>query len=197
MKLLIFALFTLISLGAYADFDAAKAAYQRKDFQTAFKELKILANQDDTGAQFILGYMYRNGEGTPQNYTQALKWSQKSAEKGLAPAQYDVGLMYAHGLGVAQDNHQATFWFILAAEQEDSDALYKLGLLYAINKDYKPAYILCSLAAAYDPKLTICRDAALKKLKPTDVNQLQRTASALFEAEDFTAAFRQWMKTQL
>lgn len=197
MKLLIFALFTLISLSVNADLDTAQDAYQKKDFQTAFKELKVLASQDDIGAQFILGYMYRHGEGTPQNYTQALKWSQKSAEKGFAPAQHDVGLMYAHGLGVAQDNHQANFWFILAAEQENSDALYRLGLSYGINKNYKSAYILCSLAVAYDPQLSNCRDTALKKLKPTDVDQLQGIASALFEAEDFTVAFRQWMKTQL
>jgi len=41
---------------------------------------KPLAGEAD--AQFLLGLMYDNGEGVPQDYKQAIKWYTKVAEQG-------------------------------------------------------------------------------------------------------------------
>jgi hypothetical protein len=43
-------------------------AYERRDYQTAFKEFRSLADQNDSFAQFMLGYMYAHGEGLSQDY---------------------------------------------------------------------------------------------------------------------------------
>lgn len=43
--------------------------------------------------------MYRNGEGVPQDYKQAVKWFTKSAEQGLDMAQSNLGQMYRNGEG--------------------------------------------------------------------------------------------------
>ena len=47
--------------------------------------------------------MYRNGEGVPQDYAQAVKWYRKAAEQGYANAQFNLGLMYTKVEGVPQD----------------------------------------------------------------------------------------------
>ena len=49
-------------------------AYEHGDFQTAFKEFRSLAGQDDSFAQFMLGYMYAHGEGLSQDYAEAAWW---------------------------------------------------------------------------------------------------------------------------
>ena len=44
--------------------------------------------------------MYAKGQGTPQNYAEALKWFRLAANQGDADAQYNLGLVYAGSRGV-------------------------------------------------------------------------------------------------
>ncbi len=91
------------------------ATYQRVDYATAIRELRPLAEQGYTIAQFQLGNMYSNGQGVPQDYAEAVKWYRKAAEQGYARAQSNLGFMYANGQGVPQDYAEAHMWFNLAA----------------------------------------------------------------------------------
>ena len=59
---------------SYADFNDAVDAYKRGDYQTAFKEMRPLANQGDAVAQVRLGWMYAEGRGVAQDYKQAVRW---------------------------------------------------------------------------------------------------------------------------
>ena len=45
------------------------------------KWYKLAAEQGDKYAQFSLGYLYEKGNGVSQNYEEAIKWYQKSAEQ--------------------------------------------------------------------------------------------------------------------
>ena len=47
--------------------------------------------------------MYDKGQGTAQNYKEALAWYEKAVAQGDASAQYNLGVMYHNGQGVAQD----------------------------------------------------------------------------------------------
>ena len=58
--------------------------------------------------------MHHRGEGSVQDYTQAVKWCQHAAEQGLPEAQYNPGFMYESGKGVAQNLIQAHKWYDLA-----------------------------------------------------------------------------------
>ncbi|TVQ81961.1 MAG: sel1 repeat family protein [Micavibrio sp.] len=64
--------------------------------------------------------MYHQGRGLPQDYTKAVKWYRKAAERGNASAQNNLGVMYREGQGVAQDYAEAFFWFSLAAASASS-----------------------------------------------------------------------------
>ena len=97
------------------DYQKGYDAYQAGDYAKTLKELHPLAEQGLAEAQFILGGMYLNGRGVPQDYDEAVKWFRLAAEKGNASAQADLGGMYATGKGVPQDNIMAHMWYNLGA----------------------------------------------------------------------------------
>ena len=85
-------------------------AFDRADYQAAFQELRLLAEQGDASAQFNLGQMYQEGRGVAQSDAEAVKWFRKSAEQGDANAQFNLGSMYRNGLGVTQSDTEAVKW---------------------------------------------------------------------------------------
>ena len=79
----VFLLFLFVGLSpVYAGLNEGVAAYKRGDYKTAIKELKPVAEQGDSLAQFNLGLMYYNGRGVTKDYTEAIKWYKKAAEQG-------------------------------------------------------------------------------------------------------------------
>src|SRR4029079_13526145 len=82
--------------------------------------LKNRAAQGEAKAQTILGLMYYEGRGVPQDYAEALKWFRLAAAQGDALAQHNLGLMYAKGYGVPQNHIEAHKWFTLAAASSTS-----------------------------------------------------------------------------
>ena len=105
------------------DFQDATDAYNRQDYETAYKLILPLAEQGDADAQFNLGYMYYAGQGVPQDYKEAVRLYRLSAEQGLAQAQYNLGLMYVNGLGVPQDYVLAHMWWNLSGSNGHKGAV--------------------------------------------------------------------------
>ncbi len=121
MKRIALALTLFVSLAApaWAGFDEGQAAYERGDYETAFRKLKPLAEQGNAAAQYNLGVMYGKGEGVPQDDTKSAKWFRMAADQGNATAQYMLGLKYGSiGRGLPTDFVQAYMWLTLAGAQE-------------------------------------------------------------------------------
>ena len=57
-----------------ADFQKELSAYKSGDYETALYEWNILAEMGDMTSQYNLGVMYFLGQGTNQNYDEAVKW---------------------------------------------------------------------------------------------------------------------------
>ncbi len=95
---------------------------------------RAAAEQGDAEAQYNLGMAYRNGEGVPQDFEEAVRWFRAAAEQGDARAQYSLGVRYFSGEGVPQDYEQAVRWFYSAAEQDHTSAQYNLGRIYWTGK---------------------------------------------------------------
>ncbi len=150
MKSLIRSLLLALALttGAWVQaqtFEQSDAAYERKDYRTAFVGYKKLAEQGHASAQYNLGVMYANGRGVPKDEQQAVVWYRKAAEQGHASAQYNLGNMYANGRGDPQAQYEygfqketkeynlraAGYWYQLSARQ---------GNLYAQNVLSKPPF---------------------------------------------------------
>ncbi|MBM3508219.1 MAG: SEL1-like repeat protein, partial [Alphaproteobacteria bacterium] len=64
------------------DFDKGLEAYGRGDYAAALKEWRPLAEQGDAIAQALLGFMYAEGQGVPQDHAEAVKWYRRAAEQG-------------------------------------------------------------------------------------------------------------------
>jgi TPR repeat protein len=103
------------SAGPSDDWHAAFDALKRSDYATALALFRSMAEQGHAGAQFQLGFIYRNGWGAPQDYAEALKWFRRAAAQGYRAAQTHLGVMYREGEGVQKDYVQAHMWFNLAA----------------------------------------------------------------------------------
>lgn len=97
------------------EFQAMKHELQQSQ---TFPRLKARAEAGGAMEQYQVGSCYENGDQVPQDYVQAAKWYQKSADQGFAAAQYSLGLLYEQGHGVPRDYKKAYFWLSLAASAE-------------------------------------------------------------------------------
>jgi TPR repeat protein len=61
----------LFGVAAAGQLEDGVAAYQLGDYETAMQLLRPLAEQGNAEAQFTIGQMYENGQGVPQDFTQA------------------------------------------------------------------------------------------------------------------------------
>lgn len=127
------------------DRKSAETAYIGGDYATALREWRPRAVNGDANAQYGLGYMYRNGQGMPQDSSEAGRWYKKAAAQGHVEAQVKLGLMYAKGDGFSQSSVQAHKWFNLAAAQGHKDAARARD---KIARDMAPAEIEKAIALA-------------------------------------------------
>jgi TPR repeat protein len=110
-----------------ADYQKGVDAALQRDFVTALKEWKLLAERADATPQFQLGWLYGEGLGVTQDYKIAFRWYTRAAEQGYAYAQSALGRVYEKGQGVPHDNLRASMWFGLAASLWDPDARKEQG----------------------------------------------------------------------
>ena len=79
--------------------------------------------------------MYANGEGAPQDFTEAVAWLRRAAVQDYSTARSHLGVMYANGDGVPEDEAEALAWFREAADEGDIPAQYMLGVMYSDGAD--------------------------------------------------------------
>ena len=60
----------------------ADVAVKRRDYATAVRLIRPLAEQGDATAQYNLGVFYDNGLGVPQDHVSAYMWFSLSASQG-------------------------------------------------------------------------------------------------------------------
>jgi uncharacterized protein len=104
--------------------------YAKLDYVAAHRMLAPLADDGDTVAQEILGFMYSRGEGIARDEAVALHWFTLAADAGRAEAQFELGRIYRDGVGVTADGKTALFWLRRAADQDKTDAYSAVAELY-------------------------------------------------------------------
>lgn len=65
---------TCITAPASADFYDGLQAFEGQSYDTALRELEPLADRGDARAQKLVGLMYRDGLGVPQDFVRAYHW---------------------------------------------------------------------------------------------------------------------------
>ena len=158
-------------------FEDAEAAVNTGDYVTALRLLGTLADQDNTYAERLLGIMYIQGRGVPQDYALGMRWMRIAANKGLADAQNWVGILYQRSWGVERNEAEAVKWFRLAADQgliaaqNNLADTYLLGLgvpqdfgeafkWYRIAADQNSSYAENVIGIGYEHGLHVAQDDA-------------------------------------
>ena len=113
-----------------------KAISFKNCLKKEIENLKALAEQGFTRAQYYLGYLYYLGKNVPQNYKQAVHWLQKAARQGSTEAQQHLAFIYYYGeKGVPKNYNLALDWLKQAAEQGLAPAQLYLAVMYDNEKE--------------------------------------------------------------
>lgn len=73
--------------------DEGFAAYERGDIVMALREWRPLAEHGEVDAQILLGFIYTNGQGVPQDYVQAYMWFNLAAASSSTGAITNRGII--------------------------------------------------------------------------------------------------------
>ena len=134
-----------------AEPDLAYGAYQRGHFLTAFGLATHRAAAGDMKAMTLLGELYANGLGVPQNDAKADEWYRLAAARGDREAMFALAMFRLRGRAGARDRDAAAKWFAAAAKLGQPLAAYNLALLYIegqlFPQDFKRAAELLRVAA--------------------------------------------------
>ncbi len=94
--------------------------------EKSLAELRSLADHGDADAQWQMGVRYHDGEGLPQDDSQAMLWFQLAAEQGHVDAQSHLGAYYWAGRGVPKDLSKAYMWSEIALAGGDENSKSRL-----------------------------------------------------------------------
>ena len=122
-------LFSLIFTVNGADLNNGLAALKAKEFETAYNELKPLAELGDERAQYNLARMYSKGDFVSLNHSKALDLYRKSAEQGYEKSLNNLGLAYYLGNGVKKDYQMAYMYMGVAAELGHKRSMQNLRIV--------------------------------------------------------------------
>lgn len=103
----------------------------QQDYKMAYLWFKIAAENDHVQAQYALGLLYHEGHGVPQDYTKALTWFTRVADRDKTGGAYNnIGHMYEKGLGVNKDYKKAMGFYLKASYKGNSMANDNIGQLF-------------------------------------------------------------------
>ena len=132
--LIILPLFFLSNL-AFADFESGLKSYNNGNFKEALKIWTPLAESGLSNAQYNVGLMYHNGQGTSQNFSKAFKWFLMSSEQGNLNSIRLISTMYALGKGVEKDFLKSYMWAKIGSDNNDQNSKLLLDGLIKEMKD--------------------------------------------------------------
>ena len=119
----------LLILDRDTEFRLADELYKTRNYPDAKIKFLYAAYKGHTKSQYMLGWMFYNGEGGEKNYEQAKKWFESAADQDHDEAQYMLGRMLYYGEGGEKNYEQAKKWFESAVDKGNVDAMYMLGTM--------------------------------------------------------------------
>ena len=176
-------LFLLTGVSFASTSSDALAAFNRKDYATAFQLWERCAKSGDAGCQYDVGIMYIEGEGRPVDVKSGIEWFSKSAGQGNVKAQNRLGRLYLNGKVVTQDYARAMEYFMAAARQGYAAGQANIGLMYwrgyGVPVDLVEAFAWSELSTQNLASGARQRDDILKELSPDQWTKARDRAKAL------------------
>ncbi len=113
---------------------AADSYYNKKEYGKAFELYRQAAEAGYAHAQYELGVLYQNGQGTAVRYDSAMLWYQKSAAQNNALSWNNIGSLYSSGLGVPQNKTKALECYLRASSLNDGIGAMNAAFCYENGK---------------------------------------------------------------
>lgn len=165
---------------AAADYEAGVTAALLGNYDKAFAEFTLAAEQGLDLAQYNLGILYYTGQGTQRDYDLAFKWTELAAEQGHLGAQYNLAALYLDGHGTRRNPAQALQWYeAAAAAQHGPSQLAAAELLWSgtdVERDLVRAHVWASFALANQTEEAADLVADIESdMTPTQISEARRT----------------------
>jgi TPR repeat protein len=96
------------------NYDAILDLYNKGDYKKVAENLLPLAESGHHGAEELIGIMYHQGQGVPQDFDKALKYLRRSADADRPLSEHHLATMYYLGQGVPKDPVTALMWLHIA-----------------------------------------------------------------------------------
>ena len=134
----------------------------------------------------IIGTMYLQGIGVPQNYQEAAKYLKQAGDLGDLTAKKNLAYMYYNGLTGKPDYKQALELYKEAALLGDNVSQSNVGLIYAegmgVGTDRVRAYAWYSLAASQgNSAAVVARNNLMISMSWQELNRAQALSVTLFK----------------
>ncbi|MGE0154923.1 MAG: tetratricopeptide repeat protein [Reyranellaceae bacterium] len=130
-------LLSLAAPAARAGLPEGEAAFARRDWRTAMRELQPLAEQGNARAQYLMGGIALQGASPGQtDEAGAIAWYRKAAAQGLTEAQRELAFLLLNDK--PPRTAEAIAFYRQAAERGDAEAAYQLGVLYDRGQGVRP-----------------------------------------------------------
>lgn len=117
-----------------------------KDYRAALKWFNASSNNDNSNAQYALGYMYQHGIGVNCDINLAKSYYEKSANNGNSKSQFQLGFLYFSDEFPFTDYSNALNWFTLSSDNGYIHAHSNLGYMYehglGVDVDHDRAFDL-------------------------------------------------------
>ena len=137
-----------------ADYEDGVSAAFKGNFEEAFYEFSLAAEDGLDLAQYNLAILYFMGQGVEENVDLAFKWTQAAAKQGHSAAQYNLGSLYYRGDGTTEDLDEAINWYSEAAKGGHPEAAFSLAKMYqegeGVPADPVQAHAWASMAVSRD-----------------------------------------------
>ena len=176
-------LLLLPSTVALADYEDGVEAAFSGDYDTAFKEFTVAAEEGLSLAQFNLGILYFTGQGVEQDFDEAFEWTRRAAEQGHLNAQFNLGSLYLDGQGTQVSVLEGVNWFTQAAKSGHANSAFTLAKMYQkgdfVDSDLVAAHAWAAQSEINEhPEASILKEEIEQDLSVEEIRQARRVFAA-------------------
>ena len=168
---------------ALADYEDGVEAAFSGDYDTAFKEFTIAAEEGLSLAQYNLGILYFTGQGVEQDFDEAFEWTKRAAEQGHLNAQFNLGSLYLDGQGTQVSVLEGVNWFTQAAKNGHANSAYTLAKMHQEGDFVDSDLVLAHAWAAQSeinehPEASSLKKEIAQDLSTEEIRQARRIFAA-------------------
>ena len=149
--------------------------------------LRMKATAGDAESAFYLGNEYFYGENRPVNYTLAVYWYKKAADKGIPEAQYNYASCLESGRGTDKNLPEAFVWYKKASDQNFQPAVFRMAQFHLSGVPDKSGRLL--LKPDVKAGLALLEKLAQQQYEPAEIECAAMRMGKHASEEDRRKAF--------